>query len=116
TVRNLWKRTFSDANFFLLLWVILPFTFFSASNSKLPHYILPIYPALAMLTGWTVAVELDGASKRRWWVLYLPWIFTLGCFLYLLIGAAWPTLLPSPIPPPVPHKSTEGALCCIVSL
>ena len=116
TVRNLWKRTFSDANFFLLLWVILPFTFFSASNAKLPHYILPIYPALAMLTGWTVAVELDGASKRRWWVLYLPWIFTLGCFLYLLIGAAWPNLLPSHISAAVTQKVHLVALYGIVSL
>ena len=116
TVRNLWKRTFSDANFFLLLWVILPFAFFSASNSKLPHYILPIYPPLAMLTGWTVAVELDGASKRRWWVLYLPWIFTLGCILYFLIGAVWPNLLASHISAGVTQKVYLVVLYGIVIL
>jgi 4-amino-4-deoxy-L-arabinose transferase-like glycosyltransferase len=116
TIRNLWKRSFSDAHFFLLLWVILPFAFFSASNSKLPHYILPIYPALAMLTGQTVAVELDGASRRRWWIVYLPWIFTLGCILYLLIGAVWPNLLASHISAAVTQKVYLVVLYGIVIL
>src|SRR2546430_7432413 len=40
TAKNLWNRTFTGANLLLTLWVILPFAFFSASNAKLPHYIL----------------------------------------------------------------------------
>ncbi len=36
---------------FLLLWAVVIFTFFSASDSKLPGYILPIFPALALLIG-----------------------------------------------------------------
>ena len=36
---------------FLLLWCVFIFVFFSASDSKLPSYILPIFPALALLTG-----------------------------------------------------------------
>lgn len=35
---------------FLLLWCIAVFGFFSASSSKLPSYILPLFPALALLT------------------------------------------------------------------
>jgi len=34
---------------FLLVWSVLVFAFFSASSSKLPSYILPIFPALAIL-------------------------------------------------------------------
>jgi 4-amino-4-deoxy-L-arabinose transferase-like glycosyltransferase len=34
---------------FLLLWCIVVFAFFSSSGSKLPSYILPLYPALALL-------------------------------------------------------------------
>lgn len=34
---------------FLLIWCIFIFTFFSASNSKLPSYILPMFPAMGML-------------------------------------------------------------------
>lgn len=37
---------------FLVLWAVAIFLFFSASSSKLPSYILPIFPALAILIGW----------------------------------------------------------------
>ena len=40
-----------DADFFLALWALLVLLFFSASSSKLPAYILPIFPALAVLAG-----------------------------------------------------------------
>lgn len=36
---------------FLLVWSVFIFVFFSMSNSKLPSYILPIFPALALLIG-----------------------------------------------------------------
>ena len=36
---------------FLLLWIVVVFVFFSASSSKLVSYILPMFPALALLTG-----------------------------------------------------------------
>ena len=35
----------------LLVWVLLVLAFFSASGSKLPSYILPMFPALALLAG-----------------------------------------------------------------
>jgi 4-amino-4-deoxy-L-arabinose transferase-like glycosyltransferase len=37
------------ASTFLLVWAVFSFVFFSASSSKLPTYILPIFPALALL-------------------------------------------------------------------
>src|SRR5206468_2021893 len=43
---------------FLWLWVLIPITFFSFSGSKLPGYILPIFPAIALLVG----LEL-----KEWW-------------------------------------------------
>lgn len=36
---------------FLLVWAACVFVFFSLSHSKLPAYILPMFPALALLTG-----------------------------------------------------------------
>jgi 4-amino-4-deoxy-L-arabinose transferase-like glycosyltransferase len=38
------------AHRFLLSWAFAYFAFFSAAATKLPHYIFPIYPALAILT------------------------------------------------------------------
>ncbi|CAG4882984.1 Polymyxin resistance protein ArnT, undecaprenyl phosphate-alpha-L-Ara4N transferase; Melittin resistance protein PqaB [Georgfuchsia toluolica] len=49
-----WRRditvTFQTQRF-LALWVLITFGFFSVSSSKLPPYILPIFPALALLGG-----------------------------------------------------------------
>jgi 4-amino-4-deoxy-L-arabinose transferase-like glycosyltransferase len=39
---------------FLVLWCVLIFLFFSASGSKLPSYIMPILPALALLIAHTL--------------------------------------------------------------
>lgn len=46
----------------LLVWVGFIFFFFSVSGSKLPSYILPIFPALAIL----LALALDQASRTTW--------------------------------------------------
>ena len=64
-VLSTWKeRRSSGANalLFLALWVVLIFGFFSASSSKLIPYILPVFPAVALLTGraFVVATELPG--------------------------------------------------------
>ena len=37
---------------YLLLWLILPFVFFSLSSSKRPQYVLPLVPAVALLVAW----------------------------------------------------------------
>jgi 4-amino-4-deoxy-L-arabinose transferase-like glycosyltransferase len=56
SLRNLFNKAEKrgdgfDAALFLSLWALLVFAFFSASGSKLPSYILPIFPALALLIG-----------------------------------------------------------------
>ena len=43
----------------LLVWAVFIILFFTKSNSKLPGYILPIFPALALLT----AVYLDSGAR-----------------------------------------------------
>ncbi len=40
---------------FLVAWCATVFLFFSASDSKLPSYVLPIFPALAVLIAWQLA-------------------------------------------------------------
>jgi 4-amino-4-deoxy-L-arabinose transferase-like glycosyltransferase len=39
---------------FLTIWAAVVFLFFSASQTKLISYILPMYPALALITGWYI--------------------------------------------------------------
>jgi 4-amino-4-deoxy-L-arabinose transferase-like glycosyltransferase len=54
-------------NRFLLIWCAFLFVFFSISKSKLPAYLLPIFPALALLIG----QYLDTISVKKifWQVL-----------------------------------------------
>ena len=56
-----WKPTGNQFNQhrFLLIWAVFIFVFFSTSSSKLPSYILPIFPALALLIGERLS-KLDG--------------------------------------------------------
>lgn len=46
----------------LAAWAVSIFLFFSASGSKLPGYILPVFPALAVLA----ALALERMSERAW--------------------------------------------------
>ncbi len=50
------------------VWAILPIAFFSASESKLPSYILPSFPAIAILAGEALSrgVFLPRGWKPKW--------------------------------------------------
>jgi 4-amino-4-deoxy-L-arabinose transferase-like glycosyltransferase len=51
-IKGGWARIKSEPEtLFLFLWALFPLLFFSASSSKLPPYILPSVPPLALLTG-----------------------------------------------------------------
>ncbi len=52
---------------FLASWAVIVFLFFTLSSAKLPHYILPTVPALAVLIGLRVA-----ASAQRVRLVWLP--------------------------------------------
>jgi 4-amino-4-deoxy-L-arabinose transferase-like glycosyltransferase len=49
-----WRRFVREnpSLLFLILWIVLPFLFFSLSQSKRPQYILPVIPAVALLIVW----------------------------------------------------------------
>ena len=59
---------------FALVWSVFIFVFFSASGSKLPSYILPLFPALALLIGWQWT-RLDDAQLLR---LMAPLVVIMG--------------------------------------
>jgi len=51
---------------FLLIWVVFVFIFFSISDSKLASYILPMFPALALLMGKQLA---NMNARRLFWLI-----------------------------------------------
>jgi 4-amino-4-deoxy-L-arabinose transferase-like glycosyltransferase len=76
---------------FLVLWALIPILFFSLSKSKLPGYILPSLPPIAILTGdYLFRRREKGLSRSILWghsilsgvmttaVLLLPWFVAHG--------------------------------------
>ncbi|MBI4751584.1 MAG: glycosyltransferase family 39 protein [Acidobacteria bacterium] len=55
---------------FCTCWVLFPLLFFSFSGSKLPGYLLPIWPAAALMVGTSIEKlsTADYAGPRRWLV------------------------------------------------
>jgi len=51
---------------FLLIWVVFIFIFFSISDSKLASYVLPMFPALALLMGRQMA---NMSTRRLFWLI-----------------------------------------------
>lgn len=64
----------------LATWAVTIFVFFSLSSSKLPGYVLPVFPALAVLA----ALALERIDLRAW----KRSLIGAAAFLALLFGAA----------------------------
>jgi 4-amino-4-deoxy-L-arabinose transferase-like glycosyltransferase len=56
--RFAWVERRDDAVAFLLAWIIPCWVIFEVVQTKLPHYVLPLYPAIAVLA--VLAIERDG--------------------------------------------------------
>ncbi len=88
-----------QAHRFLLIWCGFVLLFFSASGSKLPPYILPLFPAAALIVGWRLT---SVTGKTLAWQLApiillglgalaaLPFIETMGDLPEKLIQAFKP--------------------------
>ena len=71
---------------FALAWILLPLIFFSFSSSKLPGYILPVLPGVALLVGSRLA-QLGSEIKKNWAIRatgVLGLLFAIG-----VLGFAW---------------------------
>lgn len=78
----------------ILLWAAVPLVFFSLAATKLPHYLLPIFPALSILVGAAWDRKASDESSRR---LAPPLVFLvlLTCLFpagILLMSIRWPEL------------------------
>ena len=71
----------------LVLWVVIIVAFFSLSSSKLPGYILPVFPALALLLGCRLQ---SGEMRLSSW--YLFGLGTSG--IAIALGAPYITQIP----------------------
>ena len=68
-----------DPQRFLWTFVVVTFCFFSFGQSKLPGYILPILPIIAILAGGQLANK-ERVNSDRWVMLVLGLDFVIGAF------------------------------------
>jgi len=74
---------------FCLAWYIPFWLLFELIPTKLPHYVLPAYPALALLIGWLLAAPPGMAQEKlKRWQTLLWWATALGLAVVTLGLAA----------------------------
>lgn len=67
-----WRNRRDPAVLFLLAWAVPAWLVFEAVPTKLPHYVLPTYPALAILAA--LALERGALAAGAWWGRALLWL------------------------------------------
>jgi 4-amino-4-deoxy-L-arabinose transferase-like glycosyltransferase len=75
---------------FLIIWAAVIVLFFSASHSKLAPYIVPIFPALALLTGDYIARSVPSAIRKHLIGIGVFWAVVLAYLGYALVANRLP--------------------------
>jgi 4-amino-4-deoxy-L-arabinose transferase-like glycosyltransferase len=111
TARDAWRSRHEQAIQFLVPWALLPVVFFSFSQSQLPQYILPVFPALALITGRCLADRLASAGHSAWRCVVIPWICVMSVMIYFALGGVWPAIAVRHIRPTLAQNAVPLALC-----
>ena len=89
-----WRARREPGAQFLLAWLIPSWIVFELVITKLPHYVLPLYPAIAILT----AGALERRVLSRSWLSYgSAWWFAIPVVMSVLLIVAAIVLLHQPI-------------------
>ena len=115
-VKRYWSRSLDEKNIFLISWAILPLILFSISSSKLPHYILPIFPALSILTATTLVGSFQDRECNIKRPLAALWLLQSLAVVYLVSGLLWPAILPMQIRHSLPSMAPSICLYAVTCL
>ena len=85
TVSGILSRRREPAIQFLLAWLVPSWIVFELAVTKLPHYVLPLYPAVAILFAMTI--ERDLLSRWIWFVRNTVWWFVAPLVVSILLVA-----------------------------
>ena len=99
---SVWAKRREPATRFLLAWLVPSWLVFELVVTKLPHYVLPLYPAIAILIAG--AIDTHALSRRPvlvwgtiWWFVVSLGAGLLGIVALAVIGRqfgllAWPLI------------------------
>jgi len=80
-----WRARAEPGCKFLLAWIIPSWIVFELVPTKLPHYVLPLYPAIAILIAGVV--DSHSLSQNRWLVRGTIWWFILMATVAVILIA-----------------------------
>jgi 4-amino-4-deoxy-L-arabinose transferase-like glycosyltransferase len=72
-VAPVWRARREPAAQFLLAWIVPSWIVFELVITKLPHYVLPLYPAIAILIAGVVEQQM--LTRKTWLMPGLSWWF-----------------------------------------
>jgi 4-amino-4-deoxy-L-arabinose transferase-like glycosyltransferase len=106
---------------FLLAWIIAAWAMFELVPTKLPHYVLPVYPALALLAAWTLEQdEHEGTGWTKALRVAAPVQFAIGAVALAVAAVILPPLYGSGLSDLSIAGAAAGVFAalaaCIVSL
>jgi 4-amino-4-deoxy-L-arabinose transferase-like glycosyltransferase len=96
---------------FLLCWIAVYLVCFSAARTKLPNYVLPAYPAVAVLTGRALDRWRHGLATPPAWLMPA----CLACLALVGIGVSIGLLIAAGVVPGVPSHRQLPALASLAA-
>ncbi|MEQ1839153.1 MAG: glycosyltransferase family 39 protein [Verrucomicrobiales bacterium] len=82
-----WRERKDRGVRFLAAWLIPFWVLFECIATKLPHYLLPVYPAVAILIA--IAIEREAMNLDSRWRRTIPWIIPILTILSLVAPGAY---------------------------
>jgi len=90
----IWRARREAGAQYLLAWLLPSWIVFELVMTKLPHYVLPLYPAIAILTAGAVERRV---LSRSWLMRGAAWWFAIPAIVLTVavVGAIWLTRQPA---------------------
>jgi 4-amino-4-deoxy-L-arabinose transferase-like glycosyltransferase len=104
---------------FFLIWSAITFVFFSVSKSKLPPYILPIFPALSLVIGHLFQnAWRERAEQWKENIVFLPVFLCFSCLTGLYLSGFLDGRIPQSyaIAPVLPYLRPFAAIVGVAAL
>jgi 4-amino-4-deoxy-L-arabinose transferase-like glycosyltransferase len=79
---SVWAARYEPGARFLLAWLIPSWIMFEVVMTKLPHYVLPLYPAVAILIAGVIDPRV--LARERWLVRGTGWWFVLPTIIAIV--------------------------------
>ncbi|GAB3587074.1 ArnT family glycosyltransferase [Acetobacter peroxydans] len=95
-VPEVWRQRATPAVRYLLCWIVPHWLVFEIIATKLPHYVLPTYPAIAILVAGLLGrggATWRNGPRRRWGRVLLGGYGVAWCLVGCLLALAGPVLL-----------------------